>query len=222
MGYRFIDRSLLQRALAHRSWCAEFPPNLSNERLEFLGDAVLGMVVADLAYRAYPELNEGHLTDGRKAVVNAAALAEVAVSLDLGPELLLGKGEASAGGRHKVSILSDALEAVFGAVYLDGGWDAAYELISRLLSDRISAAVGGLSGLDHKTLLQELAARRGERPPLYRVSEEGPDHNKLFSAVVYLEGVELGRGEGRSKKQAEQAAAREALARTMPPADAHA
>ncbi|MGE0880359.1 MAG: ribonuclease III [Acidimicrobiia bacterium] len=216
LGYRFTDDAILRQALAHRSFCAETPGTQSNERLEFLGDAVLGMVVADLVYRTYPDLDEGHLTDGRKAVVNAAALAEVAVSLDLGSDLLLGKGEAAAGGRHKVSILSDALEAVFGAVFLDGGWDAAYELIARLLRNRIGLAVGGVSGLDYKTLLQEMSARRFERPPVYRVSEQGPDHNKLFTAIVSLDGVDHGHGEGRSKKQAEQAAARVTLEKLMP------
>lgn len=213
LGYAFVDRALLRQALAHRSWCAEFPGNASNERLEFLGDAVLGWTIADLVYRNYPDLPEGKLTDLRKAVVNAGALASVADELDLGQELLLGKGEAAAGGRRKPSILSDALEAVFGAVYLDGGSEAARSLIERSLSSRILEAVGRLGGLDHKTTLQELSAELFGAPPVYVLVADGPDHAKRFEATVHIKGTPWGAGEGRSKKQAEQAAAREACTR---------
>ena len=189
------------------------PGNASNERLEFLGDAVLGWVVADLVYRRHADLPEGKLTDLRKAVVNAGALAQVADSIGLGDELLLGKGEAAAGGRQKPSILSDALEAVFAAVYLDGGAEPAFALIARLLEPRLDDAVSRLEGLDHKTALQELAARLFESAPSYTVRHDGPDHARRFEADVAIGGRVWGSGEGRSKKQAEQAAAREACAR---------
>jgi ribonuclease-3 len=213
LGHPFQDPSLLRQALAHRSWCAESPGNESNERLEFLGDAILGWVVAELAYRSHADLAEGKLTDLRKAVVNASALAQVADDLGLGAELLLGKGEAAAGGRHKPSILSDALEAVFAAVYLDGGPEAAQQVIARLIQPRIDEAVNRLGGLDHKTSLQEMSARLFEVAPVYVLREEGPDHAKVFHAEVVVAGAVWGDGEGRSKKQAEQAAAREACNR---------
>lgn len=212
IGHRFADPSLLRRAMAHRSWCAEVDGELSNERLEFLGDAVLGWVVADLAYRRHGELPEGKLTDLRKSVVNATALAEVAQSLDIGDCLLLGRGEDAAGGRAKPSILSDALEAVLGAVYVDGGVGAAYGLIERIIGPRLDAAAAQLDRLDHKTLLQELAARSLFAAPVYTSHGEGPDHDKRFRATVHVAGRLLGRGEGRSKKTAEQAAAAEACA----------
>ncbi len=196
--------------MAHRSWCAEAPGNISNERLEFLGDAVLGLVVTDHLYRTYPDLLEGEMAKVRASIVSAATLAEVAGELDLGSALLLGKGEDASGGREKPSILADAIEAVIAAVYLDGGWPAASELILRLLGDRIAEASTGPGGQDHKTRLQELAARHLEAMPTYDVVDEGPDHAKHFRAVVRLDERILGRGEGRSKKQAEQAAARDA------------
>jgi len=206
----FGDPDLLLRALAHRSWCAETEGAQSNERLEFLGDAVLGLVVTDHLYRTYPDLPEGELAKVRASLVNSEALAEVASTLDLGNALLLGKGEAASGGREKPSILADAMEAVIGAVYIDGGWDAAVELIMRLLADRIEEAAAGPGGQDFKTRLQELAARRFDQLPRYDVIDEGPDHAKRFFATVFLDGSERGRGEGRSKKQAEQAAAKAA------------
>jgi ribonuclease-3 len=196
--------------MAHRSWCAETPGEGSNERLEFLGDAVLGLVVTDHIFRTYPELPEGELAKVRASVVNAEALAEVASELGLGPALLLGKGEDASGGREKPSILADAMEAVIGAVYLDGGWDAAAELIMGLLADRVEEGAAGPGGQDFKTRLQELAARQFEQLPRYEVTDEGPDHAKRFFATVLVGGVRRGRGEGRSKKQAEQQAAREA------------
>ena len=194
--------------MAHRSWCAETPGVESNERLEFLGDAVLGLVVTDHVFRTYPALPEGHLAQVRAAVVNAGALAEVAEELELGRALLLGKGEDASGGREKPSILADAMEAVLAATYLDGGWDAAYKLVMSLLGERIAAAAEGPGGQDYKTRLQELAARRFDQMPRYEVRDEGPDHAKRFYANVMLQGTARGRGEGRSKKQAEQAAAR--------------
>ena len=203
--------ALLRQALAHRSWCAEVSGQPSNERLEFLGDAVLGWVVADLAYRQKETLDEGKLTDLRKAIVNADALAKVAEELGVGAALLLGKGESAAGGRQKRSILSDAFEAIIGAVYLDGGADAGYRFVEALMGQRITATVSVLGGLDHKTALQELAVRLYDSPPVYRVRDEGPDHAKHFYAEAEVDGRIWGHGEGRSKKQAEQAAAREAF-----------
>lgn len=182
----------------------------SNERLEFLGDAVLGWVVADLAYRRHGELTEGKLTDLRKSVVNASALAEVALEIGLGDCVLLGKGEDAAGGRTKPSILSDALEAVLGAVYLDGGTEPAFALIERLMVDRMGVAAQRLDRLDYKTVLQELTARLFDTAPVYVLSESGPDHEKRFNATVIVAGDHVGRGEGRSKKTAEQAAAEQA------------
>ena len=182
----------------------------SNERLEFLGDAVLGWVVADLAYRVFGDLTEGRLTDLRKSVVNASALAEVAQEIHLGDCILLGKGEAAAGGRSKPSILSDALEAVLGAVYVDGGAPAAFALVERLFTERMSVAALRLDRLDFKTVLQELTARLHDTAPVYVLSETGPDHDKRFSATVIVAGQSVGAGEGRSKKTAEQAAAEQA------------
>ena len=212
IGHRFSDPALLQQAMAHRSWCAENPGHDSNERLEFLGDAVLGWVVADAAYHRFPELPEGALTDLRKRVVNAGALAAVAVELGLGQHLLLGNGEAAAGGASKQSILSDALEAVLGAVYLDGGSDAARNVIERLVVARFETDPLSSDIHDFKTQLQELAAAAGRGAPSYTTRGSGPDHAKSFTAQVTIDGVVRGEGVGRSKKRAEQAAARAACA----------
>lgn len=193
--------------MAHRSWCAETPGAPSNERLEFLGDAVLGLVVTEQLYRTYPELAEGELAQARAALVNAGALAEVAAEIGLGAALLLGKGEDASGGREKPSILSDAIEAVIAAVFLDGGRDAATTVVIDLLGDRLSEAASGPGGHDFKTRLQEFAVRRLADTPKYSVAAEGPDHAKRFSATVFVGGVASGSGEGRSKKQAESSAA---------------
>lgn len=212
LGHDFADPTLLRRALCHRSWVAEHDGEASNERLEFLGDAVLGWVVADLVFRNFAELAEGALTDLRKSVVNATALAEVAVALDVGNHLLLGKGEAAAGGRDKVSILSDAMEALLGAIYLDGGRDAAFAAVERLFLPRLEDAVGSLDRLDFKSSLQETLSRLGRPSPDYKIRSSGPDHDKVFVATVLVAKEPLGSGEGRSKKAAEQAAAAVALA----------
>lgn len=208
LGVSFVDRRMLLQALAHRSWCAEHGEAVSNERLEFLGDSVLGLVVTDHVFRNFPGLPEGHLSEVRAGVVNARMLAEVASEIELGDYLLLGKGEHTAGGRSKASILADAMEAVFAAVYLDRGYLVARELILRLLTGRITDAADGPGGRDSKTRLQELAAARSLGRPRYTVTDDGPDHAKRFFATVSVDGVERGRGEGRSKKEAEQAAAR--------------
>jgi ribonuclease-3 len=208
LGWRVDDLALLARSLAHRSWVAETPGSDSNERLEFLGDAVLGLVVTDHLFRTYPTLPEGELAKVRASVVNSAALAEVAAELDVGDALLLGKGEGQSGGREKPSILADAMEALLGAVYMDQGWHAAADLVMRLLGDRIEEAAAGPGGQDYKTRLQELCARRFDDLPRYEVTDEGPDHAKRFDASVRVLGAVRGTGHGRSKKQAEQAAAR--------------
>jgi ribonuclease-3 len=207
IDYRFRDRSFLERALSHRSWCAENGGHESNERLEFLGDSVLGLVVTDDVFRRFPQLPEGQLSEVRAGVVNARALADVAVEMQLGDYLLLGKGEAGGGGRTKQSILADALEALIAAVYLDGGLDAAARLVLARFGDRICEAAAGPGGRDYKTRLQEIAAQRSLGRPRYLVRDEGPDHAKRFFATVMLEGEESGTGEGNSKKEAEQAAA---------------
>lgn len=210
LGYRFRDRALLERALTHRSWCAENPGSPSNERLEYLGDAVLGWVVADLAYHRYTDLPEGRMTDLRKAVVNARALAQLGREVGIGSYLRLGRGEDNPAGRDKESILSDAVEAVLGAVYLDGGADAAVALVHRLVIDILDEVASNVEHLDHKTRLQEIVAQRSGDVPVYEVSGRGPDHDRMFAAVVSIGGRELGRGEGRSKKLAEQVAAAQA------------
>ena len=212
IGHEFSDIGLLRQAMAHRSWCAETAGEHSNERLEFLGDAVLGWVIADIAFRQFDALAEGFLTDLRKSVVNATALAEVAELIGIGPHLLLGKGEALAGGAEKPSILSDAFEAVLGAVYLDGGTESAYAMVQRWVAPRMLTSVSRLNQLDHKTQLQELAARAGRSAPVYTVTSTGPDHAKSFQATVSLDGDVLGDGSGRSKKAAEQSAASVAAA----------
>ncbi len=198
------------QALAHRSWCAENPGTGSNERLEFLGDAVLGLVVTDHLFRTYPDMPEGELAKVRASVVNSAALAELAAELDVGEAMMLGKGEDQSGGREKPSILADATEALIGAVYIDRGWDAAEQMVMRLLGDRIEVGAAGPGGQDYKTRLQELCARTFDQLPSYSLRDEGPDHAKRFDAVVYVRGRPAGLGRGRSKKQAEQAAARQA------------
>jgi ribonuclease-3 len=204
------DPEQLAPALVHRSWCAEHPGWSSNERLEFLGDAVLGIVVTDHLFRTYPDLPEGELAKVRASVVSAAALSEVAIELRLGDALLLGKGEDGSGGREKPSILADALEAILGVVYLAAGPRTASQLVMRLVGVRVAEAASGPGGQDYKTRLQELAARMFEDQPRYEVDDDGPDHAKRFFARVRLNGTVRGQGVGRSKKQAEQAAARDA------------
>src|SRR5580693_7003576 len=211
LGHTFDDISLLQHALAHRSWCGEQEGGApSNERLEFLGDAVLGLVVAEYCYERYPEFPEGKLAKVRSAVVNARVLAMVAGRLGVGDVLLLGRGEEGSGGRTKASILADAFEAVLGAVYLDAGWDAAQRLVLRELGGAIERAGEEPDDFDHKSRLQEKAVRDGEGTPRYVVVGSGPDHDRAYVAEVFLAGKSMGRGEGRSKKDAEQEAARRA------------
>ena len=202
-----IDPGLLRRALTHRSYAYEHGGLPTNERLEFLGDSVLGLVVTDTLYRSHPELPEGQLAKLRAAVVNMRALADVGRALALGDFVRLGRGEESTGGRDKSSILADTLEAVLGAVYIDQGLDAAARLVHRLFDPLIDEAATLGAGLDWKTSLQELTATAALGVPEYVVSEAGPDHEKLFTAVVQVSGVAYGEGRGRSKKEAEQEAA---------------
>ncbi len=207
IGVQFDDRTVLLCSLAHRSWCAENGEPESNERLEFLGDSVLGLVVTHYVFEHFPSLPEGQLSEVRAGVVNAHVLAELASELDLGPHLLLGKGEDAAGGRAKQSILADAFEAVIAAVYLDQGFAVARDLVLRCLSERIADAAAGPGGRDYKTRLQEVAAAQSLGRPRYVVRDEGPDHAKQFFATVFVNDERFGEGEGRSKKQAEQSAA---------------
>ena len=211
IGYNFVNESLLATAMRHSSWTAENDGFESNERLEFLGDSVIGFVIADIMFRRYPEFDEGKLTDLRKIVVNMTALSRVATQLGLGEFVLLGRGEAAGGGHAKSSILANALEAVFGAIYLDSNASRVYEIVQVLLVDLIDEALGALKQLDAKSQLQELAARSSLSAPEYRVTDEGPDHAKMFFAAVYMGNDWMGAGSGRSKKVAEEEAAQQAI-----------
>jgi ribonuclease-3 len=198
-------------ALTHRSYAFERQEPLEhNERLEFLGDAVLGVVVTDLIYRRCPHLTEGDKARLRAAVVNTAALAELATELGLGEHIRLGKGEEATGGRAKPSLLADTLEAVIGAVYLDRGIDGATSALTPLLERAVDKIISSGEVYDAKTALQEIAVRVTGAVPDYRVASSGPDHDKRFVAHVYLQSESYGTGTGRSKKEAEQFAARAA------------
>jgi len=202
-----LDAELLDRALTHRSYAYEKGGLPTNERLEFLGDSVLGLVVTDTLFREHPDLPEGQLAKLRAAVVNMRALADVARQLDLGRHIKLGRGEEGTGGRDKASILADTLEALIGAVYLDRGLAEAAELVHCLFDPVIAHSAGLGAGLDWKTSLQELTAAKMLGVPEYQVTESGPDHQKSFRAVVRVGGTVFGSGAGRSKKEAEQQAA---------------
>ena len=211
LGYHFTDRSLLENALTHSSYANEHKADgrTSNERLEFLGDSVLGMVTADYLYRAHPNLPEGDLTRTRAALVCEESLVEVAQRLDLGAYLRLGKGEEAGGGRERPSIVADAVEAVLAAVYLDGGIGSARKLIQRFILDKEEEKS---ASRDYKTALQELVQRESGRVLGYKlIGTQGPDHAKVFSVEVDLNGAPIGQGRGRSKKEAEQMAAKTAI-----------
>lgn len=209
LGYS-LEPALLVRALTHRSYAYENGGLPTNERLEFLGDSVLGLVVTDTLYRVHPDLPEGQLAKLRAAVVNSRALAGVARGLDLGLFIRLGRGEEGTGGRNKNSILADTLEAVIGAIYIDQGLEAASEFVHRLFDALIEESATLGAGLDWKTSLQELTAMEGIGVPEYLVSESGPDHEKTFTATARVGAMEFGSGTGRSKKEAEQKAAQNA------------
>ena len=212
LGYTFNTPFLLRQAMTHTSYIHEekLEPHVSNERLEFLGDAVLELCVSDLLYRRYPKQSEGELTLRRAGLVCESCLAELARELGVGEVLLMGVGAAQTGGRELGSVLSDAMEALFGAVYLDSGMDAARELILRLfepLADKFTAPPR-----DYKTKLQEILQKNSRETAVYRiVGDSGPSHNKEFTAVVSHMGKEIGMGTGHSKKDAEQKAAMVAL-----------
>lgn len=210
LGVPFQDDSLLEMALTHRSVSADDPTQLDNERLEFLGDAVLQLAITRRLYSDYPDLPEGQMAKVRAAVVSGTALAEVAGTVDLGRHLKLSPSEERSGGRAKSSILADALEALIGAVYLDSGFEAAADLVTRLWGSRIDDRAKNPGVRDYKTRLQEALAADGQRPT-YEVEGVGPDHLRKFTASVSVDGRTLGSGEGKSKKAAEQAAAEAAL-----------
>ena len=218
IGYTFRDPTLLTLALTHKSFANEHPGEAPahNERLEFLGDAVLDLVVSDMLFERFPDLAEGDLSKLRASLVTESTLAEVARGLELGAVIRMGRGEAATGGNAKASLLADALEAVTAAIYLDSraerGLMAVREVIERLIGPRTDQVLEAAALFDFKTGLQEWAQKRYKEPVRYRiVFEGGPEHEKTFEAAVFLRDQELGRGRGRSKKQAEQAAARVAL-----------
>jgi len=207
LGGPVLDPGLLDRALTHRSYAYENGGLPTNERLEFLGDSVLGVVVTETLYTTHPDLSEGRLAKLRAAVVNARALAEVARTIGLGRHIKLGRGEETTGGRNKSSILSDTVEALIGAVHLSGGFVAATELVHRLFDPLMEEAAGLGAGLDWKTSLQELSAEHALGVPEYVLADDGPDHMKTFTAQVRVGEQLYGHGVGRSKKEAEQQAA---------------
>lgn len=214
LEYQFRDPSLLVTALSHKSHVNENPnhPGGNNERLEFLGDAVLDLVVSDSMFRRYPELAEGEMTRVRAEVVSEKSLAAVSRDIGLGRFLLLGKGERLTGGDDKDSLLADALEAVFGAIYLDGGYAAVRHAVLGLLSDHVDLAVERKRGLDYKTRLQEFVqARYGTVPQYAMLETSGPDHGRTYRVAVSFAEHSFGPGSGRTKKKAEQDAARMAL-----------
>ena len=209
LGHTFDDPSLLARALTHTSYASEHEGVQSNQRLEFLGDAVLGAAIADRLHADF-ELAEGAMSKVRAAVVNEATLARVARGLGVGDALRLGRGEAAEGGREKAPILADAMEALIGAVYRDAGFEAAKEVIDRLWSNLLAERARAPGRRDYKTRLQEILAREGLEP-YYEVRASGPDHARHFRAAVAVDGRVVGEGEGTSKKRAQQDAAHRAL-----------
>lgn len=213
LGAVLRDRGLWEQCLTHRSYAYEKGGLPTNERLEFLGDAVLGIVVTDQLYKEFPSQPEGDLAKMRAALVNMTVLADVGREIGLGDAVRLGRGEEMTGGREKSSILADTLEAVFGAIYLDRGIKRASRVILGLFLPRIRGQVEGGVVTDYKTSLQEIAAARLSTLPEYVLTESGPDHAKSFRAEVLLAGRSYGSGNGRSKKEAEQAAARQAVER---------
>jgi ribonuclease-3 len=213
IGHAFKDTELLERALTHKSYANENKVPYHNERMEFLGDAVLGLVISEYLMKTCPDSTEGDLSRLRAAVVSEPALAAVSRKIGLGDYLLLGKGEDQTGGRNKDSLLADCLEALIAAVYLDAGKDAAESLIIRFFEEVIKKTSASGGSLDYKTELQERCQDQLKQLPEYRiVSETGPDHQKQFEMEVWIKGQLAGRGTGKSKKEAEQRAAREALA----------
>lgn len=214
IGYVFKEKTNLLLALTHSSYANEKRNEKlsSNERVEFLGDAVLNVVISEYIYSRFSKLSEGELTKTRASIVCEASLMKCANSIGLGKHLLLGKGEENTGGRARTSILSDAFEALIGSIYLDGGLQEARNFIYTHMHDVIGGSFSGETFVDYKTMLQEVVQKNGEMKLEYRIlSENGPDHNKMFVVQISLAEKVLGKGEGRSKKEAEQNAAKAAL-----------
>jgi ribonuclease-3 len=221
MGYRFNDRNILCQALTHRSYVNEAGDKSveDNERLEFFGDSVIDFYLSDQLYRRFPESREGELTRTRASLVDEESLAKLAIGLDLGRYLRLGRGEEKSGGRGKRSILADAYEALVAAVYLDGGSEAVRTMLEAHFAPRMERHARGLTSRDFKTELQELTqSLRGATPRYVLKDSSGPDHDRLFTVEVVVGGERFGEGSGRSKKEAEQAAARKGLDRLKSPA----
>ncbi|CAB4606402.1 unannotated protein [freshwater metagenome] len=203
-----VSSDLLELALTHRSYAYEFGGLPTNERLEFLGDSVLGLVVTEELYTKFPDLDESRLSPLRSGVVNMRALAQIARELELGQYLRIGKGEETTGGRDKNSILADSFEALVGAIYLDLGFEKTQEIILKWFRPSIESANAQGIGIDSKTALQELCAARGLGTPEYEITESGPDHDKSFTAAAIISSEKFETGEGKSKREAEQAAAK--------------
>jgi ribonuclease-3 len=212
---------LYELALTHRSHAFENDSEEHNERLEFLGDAIVGAVVTDLIYNRYPDLSEGEMARLRASVVNTHALADVAVDLGLDERMRLGKGEEASGGRKKASLLANAFEAVVGAMYLDKGIEDVARRLEPVFLERVEASMASRARYDAKTALQEVAVKETGELPDYRVASSGPDHDKRFVAHVFVDGREFGSGTGRSKKEAEQRAATQALERFAGQTEGH-
>ena len=211
-GHVFVDREILERSMSHRSWCAEHGGVPSNERLEFLGDAILQWVITDLIYRSHPDLSEGVLTDLRKSLVNTETLAQTARDIELGQWILLGMGEDAAGGRQKESILADAFEAFIGALYLDGGANVARAFVTHVMQQRMMSQVDHLDDFDARSHLIRICVREFTRPPVVEISSSGAAHEPVFSAQVIVNGEAIGTATGRTKKAAAQGASTAALA----------
>ncbi|MSW18232.1 MAG: ribonuclease III [Actinobacteria bacterium] len=206
-----LSPQVLELAFTHRSFAYETGITTTNERLEFLGDSVLGLIVTEELYLKYPDLDESRLSPLRSGIVNMRALADIARTLELGKYIRLGKGEEVTNGRDKNSLLADALEALIGAIYLECGFEKSTQVVRELIKETLSSAMAKGAGLDGKTALQELLAAAGKGSPEYQVTETGPDHDKSFTAVAMVSGEALAEGTGKSKREAEQSAARSAL-----------
>lgn len=214
LRYGYSDSNHLILAMTHSSYANENKHERlsSNERLEFLGDAVLNIIISDFIYKNYSSLSEGELTKARASIVCEPSLAKCANALELGKYLMLGKGEENTGGRTRISILSDAFEAIIGSIYIDGGMEKAREFVLAIMKETITSSINGASFIDYKTQLQEVIQKTGDQKIQYEILEEkGPDHNKLFIVQVKVSDKAMGSGEGKSKKEAEQNAASVAL-----------
>lgn len=215
IGYRFKDKSILEKALTHSSYANENKMKVyeNNERLEFLGDSIIGLIISQHLYKKYPKHPEGELTKLRAMIVCEPSLALAAKSISLGEYLLLGRGEEMTGGRHRESILADGMEAIVGAIYIDSDFVTTYNVVMNKFGNGIKkASTRGCLFIDYKTELQEVVQRKKEMKIEYSVyKEEGPDHDKVFYTKVYVNGETLGKGKGKNKKEAEQVAAKNAL-----------